>query len=199
MTLRRAAVIGLGLSFAFAAQAMAQGADPFGPPPPGFGPSSMHTGPATAPPMAGPPMSGPPSAPPAACMNAFLPLRQEAEKRAAAIKVAADHKADRGEICKLITRFSEAEGKFADYLVKNQAGCGIPVNIVAQVKSNHAKTMKTRTQVCSNNGPAGAQGPAGPQGPGLADALGLTRAPSASNTTIGKGGTFDTLSGNPIK
>jgi hypothetical protein len=198
MTLRRAAVIGLGLSFAFAAQAMAQGA--FGPPPPGFGPPSMQSAappPGSPPPGAAPPPGAPPGGPP--CMNDFVPLRQEAEKRAGAIKVAAQHKAERSEICKLITRFSEAEAKFAQYLEKNQTWCGIPAQIVAQVKTNHAKTMKTRAQVCSNSGPMGAQGPNIPPGPGLSDVLGTSRVPSASNTSTGKGGTFDTLSGNPIK
>lgn len=193
MTLRRAAVIGLGLSFAFVAEAMAQGA--FGPPPAGFGPPQTQA----APPPPGPPgqRPGPPGQPP--CMNDFVPLRAEAEKRAGAIKAAAARKAERSEICSLITQFSEAEGKFAKYIETNQSWCGIPPQVVVQIKANHAKTMKTRTQVCSNSGPMGAQGPNIPPGPGLSDTLGTNRAPSASNTTSGKGGTFDTLSGNPIK
>ena len=133
------------------------------------------------------------------CAADFVPLRQEAEKRAGALRVAAARKAQRNEICNLITRFSEAEGKFAKYVEANQTWCGIPSQIVAQIKANHAKTMQTRTNRSAATAAMGAQGPAIPPGPGLSDALGTNRAPSAANTTTGKGGTFDTLSGNPIK
>lgn len=187
MTLHRAAIAGVGLSFVFIAGAMAQGT---------FSAAPMQPGPMPPAPMQAAPQAPPPGgANP--CITDFVPLRQEAEKRAGALKVAAARKAQRNEICNLITRFSEAEGKFAKYVEKNQTWCGIPPNIVAQIKANHAKTMQTRTNVC--NGGMGAQGPAIPPGPGLSDALGTNRAPSATNTTTGKGGTFDTLSGNPIK
>lgn len=183
--LHRAAAIGLGLNLAFAATAMAQGA---------FGPNPL-AGP--APMQAAPPTGAPPGQPP--CMSDFVPLRQEAEKRAGAIKAAAARKASREEICQLITRFSEAEGKFVKFVVTNQSWCGIPPQVATQISANHAKTMKTRTQVCSGGGPMGAQGPQIPPGPGLADAIGTGRAPNATNTTTNKGGTYDTLTGNPIK
>jgi hypothetical protein len=191
MMFRRAALFGFGFILALAGEALAQAPDPFGPPPPGFGPGSTQPGPA---PMRAAP-TGPAGQPP--CMNDFLPLRQEAEKRAGLIKVAADRKADRKEICHLITRFSEAEAKFVKYVEANHTWCGIPQQVVTQIKTNHGKTVATRNKVCSG-GPIGAQGPSLPPGPGLSDALGLTRAPSAANTSTGKG-TYDTLTGNPIK
>lgn len=180
MRLRRVAVLGVGLALALIGEAAAQGA---------FAP--MQAGPMQPAPQAAP-QGGPP------CMNDFGPLRQEAEKRAGLIKAAAARKAERKEICNLITRFAEAEGKFAKYVETNQTWCGIPPQIVTQIKANHGKTIKTREQVC-NGGTFGAQGPGLPPGPGLSDALGTNRAPSAANTTTGKGGTYDTLSGNPIK
>ncbi len=184
--INRAAVIGLGLNLAFAGAALAQGA---------FGPNPL-AGP--APMQSAPPMGAPPGQPP--CMNDFVPLRQEAEKRAGMIKVAAARKASREEICQLITKFSEAEGKFVKFVEKNASWCGIPAQVATQVSSNHVKTMKTRTQVCSGGGPMGAQGPQIPPGPGLADAIGGGGpAPNAFNTTTNKGGTYDTLTGNPIK
>lgn len=189
----RAAMLGFGLTFVLAGGALAQAPDPFGPPPPGFGPGGGST-PAAAPPMRTAP-AGPPGQPP--CMADFMPLRAEAEKRAGLIKAAADRKADRKEICHLITRFSEAEAKFVKYVETNHTWCGIPPQVVTQIKTNHGKTVATRTKVCSNN-PLGAQGPGLPPGPGLSDALGLGRAPSAANTSTGKG-TYDTLTGNPIK
>lgn len=183
--IHRAAAIGLGLNLAFIAAAAAQG----------FPPGPMQPSPMAPPPMqAGPPPGGPPP-----CMNDFMPLRQEAEKRAGAIKAAAARKASREEICQLITKFSEAEGKFAKFAEKNASWCGIPPQAVTQIKANHAKTVQTRTQVCSGGGPLGAQGSQIPPGPGLADAIGTNRSPNATNTTTKGGGTFDTLSGNPIK
>ena len=142
--------------------------------------------------MQAPPMQGVPP-----CYNEFMPLRQEAEKRAAAVKAASERKAQRPEICQLITRFSEAEGKFAKYIEVNQTWCGIPPQVVAQIKANHVKTAKTRTQVCSN-APLTGQGPTLPPGPGLSDALGTNRVPDSNTTSTGKG-TFDTLTGNPIR
>jgi hypothetical protein len=189
----RAALLGFGLTLVFAGGALAQAPDPFGPPPPGFGPGGGAT--RAAPPAMQATPAGPPGQPP--CMAEFAPLRSEAEKRAGLIKAAADRKADRSEICTLITRFSEAEAKFVKYVEANHTWCGIPPNVVAQIKTNHGKTVATRKKVCST-APMGVQGPALPPGPGLSDALGLTRAPSAANTSTGKG-TYDTLTGNPIK
>lgn len=184
--IHRAAAIVLGLNLAFMATAMAQGA---------FGPNPL-AGP--APMQAAPPMGAPPGQPP--CMNDFVPLRAEAEKRAGAIKAAAARKASREEICQLITRFSEAEAKFAKFVVTNASWCGIPPQIATQINTNHAKTVKTRNQVCSGGGPIGGMGgPQLPPGPGLADVIGTGRTPNASNTTTNKGGTYDTLTGNPVK
>ena len=182
--IHRAAAIGLGLNLAFTGVAFAQGA---------FGPNPL-AGP--APMQAAPPMGAPAGQLP--CMNDFVPLRQEAERRAGLIKVAAARKASREEICQLITKFSEAEGKFVKFVEKNASWCGIPPQVASQVSTNHAKTVQTRNQVCSG-GPMGAQGPQVPPGPGLADAIGTNRSPNPTNTTTNKGGTYDTLTGNPIK
>jgi hypothetical protein len=194
MTLRRATMIGAGLVLVLTGEALAQvppgaGMMQTGAPPPQSGPPPMQAAPMGAPPGGG--------APP--CMSDFVPLRQEAERRAGLIKVAAARKAGREEICQLITKFSEAEGKFAKFVEANQTWCAIPANVVVAIKANHGRTMRTRAQVCSGNGAIGAQGPSLPPGPGLSDTLGLNRAPTATNTMTGKGGTYDTLSGNPIK
>jgi hypothetical protein len=189
--MNRAAAIGVGLNLAFMSVAMAQGTWPTGP---------MQAAPMQPAPMQASPLGPPGGGQPPPCMNDFVPLRAEAEKRAGFIKAAAARKASREEICQLITKFSEAEGKFAKFVVANASWCGIPPQVATQIQANHAKTMKTRTQVCSGGGPMGAQGPQIPPGPGLADAIGVGgRAPNASNTTTNKGGTYDTLTGNPIK
>jgi len=89
-----------------------------------------------------------------ACMAQFVPLRQEAEKRAAAIKASAESKAPREQLCVLFKSFSEAEAKVVNFLVANQGSCGIPANAVTESGANHEKTVKTRDRICSG-GPVG--------------------------------------------
>jgi hypothetical protein len=128
------------------------------------------------------------------CMADFLPLRQAAETRAAAIKKAADTHAPRPEVCKLFQSFAEAEGKAVAYVEKNQAWCGIPPPAVAQMKANHVRTLDTKTKICS----AGlGEGPTAPRGPNLGEALGVRALPTPETFSSGQG-TFDTLSGNPL-
>jgi hypothetical protein len=156
--------------------------------------SAQMFGPAMGPPGAqqfGPPMGPPPAqqgAPP--CMAEFVPLRQEAEKRAAAIKAGADRKAPREEICGLFKRFSDAESKVVKFLSANQATCGIPPQAIVESKANHAKTATTAERICSGGGVEGAK----PRGTGLGEALGVRAVPTPETTKNGKG-IFDTLSG----
>jgi hypothetical protein len=127
------------------------------------------------------------------CLAAFQPLRAEAEKRAAAIKAAAPrHQAP--ELCQLFGRFAEAEGKVVKYMEDKAASCGIPAQVVATSKTNHAKTLETKKKICSVT--------AAPQAdpkrnPGLGEALGMRSIPTPETTTTGSG-TLDTLTGNPL-
>lgn len=130
------------------------------------------------------------------CFNDFVPLRQEAERRAGAIQAAAKRKAPREEICKLFRNFAEAEVKVVKFVSTNQQWCGIPPQAVEQMKANHGKTVQTRDKICSSD--VGAVGvPQKPSGPGLSEALGTSRLP-APNTSSGRAGTFDTLTGNVL-
>jgi hypothetical protein len=126
------------------------------------------------------------------CMNDLAPLRDEAAKRGQAIKAGVERKVPREALCQLFTRFAVAEANFVKYIEKNAGWCGIPPTAVTQIRANHARTMKTKTQVCSTAGPGGA-----PAGPSLSDALGLDRPPPVTKRE--HGGTLDTLTGNPIK
>ncbi|HEX2655129.1 MAG TPA: hypothetical protein VHN11_15955 [Xanthobacteraceae bacterium] len=128
------------------------------------------------------------------CMNDFMPLRSEAEKRAAAIKAGTERKASRNELCGLFRRFSEAELKVVKYAEQNQGWCGIPPEAVATMKKNHVRTAEIEHKVCAPDPLGGAEKP---KGSGLSEALG-TRSfmPDASST--GRG-TFDTLSGSALK
>ena len=126
------------------------------------------------------------------CFNEIIPLRDAAQKSGEAIQAASKRKAPADEVCKLFNRYSAAEAKYLKYAEANATWCGIPANAIQQMKANHNQTQKIRRQVC-----AAAAAPR-PRGPSLSDALGTTAVPSASTTRTGRG-TFDTLTGNPLK
>ncbi len=135
------------------------------------------------------------------CMKGFLPLRQEAEKRGAAIKAASERRAPPEEACKLITAFSQSEVKMLSYIKANATKCGIPDNVGSQMQAGHKNTEGMRQKVCS----VAAQqqrggGGGGPMAaPRLSDVLGSSAAlPEASTARKSGGTTFDTLNGNVL-
>jgi len=167
----------------------AVGPGPAAPPP---GSTGMIVGPAAPGPATGPAMGPGPSAGMPPCMQQFLPMRAEAEKRAGVLQAGINKKKPPPELCHLFRSFSEAEDKVVKFAVANQAGCGIPPDAVAMMKKNHAKTNEVRDKVCSV-----AEKPAQPQGPNLGEALGFGSLPNAETTRAGTG-TLDSLSGNPL-
>ncbi len=123
--------------------------------------------------------------------NAFIPLRDDAQQKAAAVRAATEHKAERKEVCALVTRFATAEAAVVKFLEANKTWCGIPDEAVKAAKTGHERTLKFRTMACSE-APA-----AQPKAPTLSDAIGTPSVDSAANTKTGRG-TLDTLSGNPL-
>ncbi|MGE3869197.1 MAG: hypothetical protein AB7F51_06785, partial [Pseudorhodoplanes sp.] len=123
------------------------------PSPGGFG------GPPPAAGSFGPPQQGGGNA--QMCAQTFLPLRKEAETRAAAIKAASDRKAQRDELCQVFKAYVAAEGKVVKFVTENQANCGIPAEAVKMMKTNHGKSTNVRNQVC-NAARAGAPAPRAP-------------------------------------
>lgn len=129
------------------------------------------------------------------CLEKFAPLRSATEKAANAIKAATERgKPPAQEACRLLSNFYAAEAKMLKYMETNSFMCGIPPQAITQVKANHAQLAKVRKGACdaAKGGGGGAPPP-----PSLSDALGTTRVPDASTTRTG-GGTFDTLTGNPL-
>jgi hypothetical protein len=135
-----------------------------------------------------------PAGPQDDCMKAFLPMRQDAEKKGAAIKEASEHHATPDVACKLIKNFAASELKLLKYIETNQARCGIPPQVSEQLKGGHKNTEKMQAVVCT----AAAQGPRGPAGPTLSDVLGSPTVPEATAAKKSGGTTFDTLSGNVL-
>ncbi|MGP9810035.1 hypothetical protein ACTZWT_00835 [Rhodopseudomonas sp. NSM] len=132
------------------------------------------------------------------CMNDFVKLRQDAEKRGAAIQAAGKRKAPAAEACKLISAFSVAETKMINYVTTNAKKCGIPGEIADQLKKGHQNTTGMQKKVCDI---AAQQQQRGPAGPSLADVLGSSVAAPEANTSAKKygGTTFDTLNGNVLQ
>jgi hypothetical protein len=122
----------------------------------------------------------------------FFKLRDEAEKKAAAIKTANERKASPKEACVLFTAFSASQGKMLKFVNENGQWCGIPPNVIEQIKQGTAKVNEIRTKVCQ----VAAAPQQRPQGPSLSDALNAP-VPDANNIKTGRG-TFDTLTGSPL-
>jgi hypothetical protein len=126
------------------------------------------------------------------CVQDFGKLRDAAQKKATAIRVASEHKATAKEACGLFNSFSEAEMKMIKFASDNLTKCGIPPEILTTLKKGHAHTAELRTKICR-----AAEAPARAAAPSLSDALGSAAVPDASNIKTGRG-TFDTLTGTPL-
>jgi hypothetical protein len=152
------------------------------------GPGQANQAPAGGSPFAPPGAPNPMQPGASSICEQFPNIRGQAEKDASAIKAASDRKATREEVCAAFNKFMASEGRMVKFLETNRATCGVPPDAIKQVKTQHARTVQIRKQVCS-------AGPA-PQGPSLSDALG---APIISSEPPKPGrGTFDTLTGSPL-
>jgi len=149
---------------------------------------------APAPPTQGP--GGPGGAQAQACMNGFIPLREDAEKKGKLIKAAGDKHEGPDVACKLIKNYSAAEVKMIKYVETNSSKCGIPPQVADQLRAGHKNTDGLEQKVC---GMAEQMQKRGPLGPSLSDVLGTaSSAPEATASRKG-GSTFDTLNGNVLQ
>jgi hypothetical protein len=178
-----------GLIAAAEAQAQSPWPEPGAPvqaAPPAGGP--FGTAPAS-PFGAAPPPPQPPSRAQQVC-SAFPKLSEEAQKRGTAVGEAIKTHVDRKQVCALMNSFLTAESTVLKFLVDNQTLCGVPVQALNGAKAGHEKSLKFRTQVCSEDIGHG-------KPPTLSDAIKAPAVDSANNTKTGRG-TFDTLTGNPL-
>jgi hypothetical protein len=133
-----------------------------------------------------------PQAPPPAC-QALLSNRDEVNKHGQALQAAGQKKAPPDELCKLFKAYLTVETKMLKGLQQHSATCGVPAEIIKQVKEGHGKASEMGKKICD----VAAQGPR-QAGPTLSDALGATPlVPNASATKKGSS-TFDTLTGSPL-
>jgi hypothetical protein len=169
-------------------------------------PAPMSPAPMTAPspmmgsPMMSAPMGAPMGAPPGAggggsappCVAEFGKMREDVQKKGAAAKQASEKHVPREELCKLITAYSAAEQKWLKFTEQGVSACGIPSEIVTQLKQVHGRTEQAREKICAA-GPANAA----MAGPSLSEALGTSR-PTLETKRAGSN-MFDTLTGNAIQ
>jgi hypothetical protein len=133
------------------------------------------------------------------CMQGFLPLRQEAEKRGKLIKAASERHAPPDEACKLIGNFAQSESKMIKYVETHAAKCGIPPQISDQLKTGHKNTESMQQKVCAV-AQQQQQQQKGPSGPSLSEVLGSsTSLPTAPPVKHASGSVFDTLQGNVLE
>ena len=122
----------------------------------------------------------------------FPALREDVEKGAAVIKAASARKASREEVCPLFKTFALKEAKMLSFLETNMKLCGVPPQIIPNMKKNHAATLRIRDTVCS-------AAPVGPGAPTLSDALGGPIIADDQSAKVPGRGTFDTLTGNALQ
>lgn len=131
---------------------------------------------------------------PPPCVAKFLELRKDVEKRGGMLQAAGQRKEKPTpkEACGLFNAFTGAEAKMMKYAIANAASCGIPAQVIDNMKQANAKSNEIRARVCQ----VAAAGPPRPAAPSLSDAL---SAPVTNSNNIKTGrGTFDTLTGNPL-
>ncbi len=179
LPLRSASYLAAGLALALCPIATHSAWAQFPPPPPMMPGGSAGVAP-----------SSPPAGPPGGVQcNDFVNLTTEAKKRSDLVGAAVKNKAERKELCTLMTNFVTAESKVMKFLEDNKKWCGVPDQIIAASRAGHEKALKFRTAACE-------EGPH-PKTPTLSDAIKAPTVDSAKNTKTGRG-TFDTLTGNPL-
>jgi hypothetical protein len=124
------------------------------------------------------------------CVAEFGKLRDEAQKKAQAIQRAGQQKVPPKEACHLFNLFAAAEEKILKYVMTNKASCGVPDEVIKQIRTDHTRTSEIRTKICKV-----AEAPPRPAGPSLSDTV---TSPVPDSRNIRSGGTFDTLTGNPL-
>jgi hypothetical protein len=146
-------------------------------------------------PMLGQPQAQQPQQQSSPCVDQFVPLRQEVDKRFEATKAGIAKHGSAAEICNLLTKFSQAEAALMKFVEKNSATCPFPANMLENIKASNVKSEGYRKQACTaaTSGPAR---PGRPAEPTLSDALSPPPL-NKDNTSTGRG-TLDSLSGNPL-
>jgi predicted aspartyl protease len=104
--------------------------------------------------------------------NSFGQMKDDAEKKALAVRTAIQHKSERKEICMLVQRFYAAEGVMLKFLESNKTLCNIPEQAISNAEAGHEHTLKFQTAACA----------------GAVDTLNGHQLPVGTSPTVGTGG-----------
>jgi hypothetical protein len=132
-------------------------------------------------------------APPPACQQ-LLAMRDDLHKHGSALQAAGKKKAGPEEACKLFKAFLASETKMIKGLEQHSSLCGVPADLIKNLKASHANAEKQGKQVCEIAATGGK-----PAGPSLSDALGTTPTVPDSSAAKKGAGTFETLTGNTLQ
>jgi hypothetical protein len=80
--------------------------------------------------------------------DALLAIRDEWQKHGQAIKAANQKKADVRGACKLFRAYLNTEMKMLRMLEADGASCGVPPQVLQQVRGSHAKAQRIGQQIC---------------------------------------------------
>jgi hypothetical protein len=139
-----------------------------------------------------PPVGQPQQMPP--CIEDFLSLRQQLDKRFETVKTTLERKPTASEACSALTKFTQSEAAMIKFVEKNSGTCPFPPNLLPDIKAGNVKSEGYRKQACT--AAAAPAKPARPAAPTLSDAFGAPVA-GKDNTRTGRG-TLDSLGGNPL-
>ncbi|HET7678547.1 MAG TPA: hypothetical protein VFK79_00250 [Xanthobacteraceae bacterium] len=139
-------------------------------------------------PSVGQPQQKPP------CIDDFLSLRQELDKRFETVKTTLERKPTAAEACSVLTKFTQSEAAMIKFVEKNSGTCPLPPNLLQDIKAGNVKSEGYRKQACT--AAAAPARPARPAAPTLSDAFSAPVA-GKDNTRTGRG-TLDSLGGNPL-
>ncbi len=92
-------------------------------------------------------IGGMPAAPPQACQQ-LLTTRDEVQKHGMALRAAGQRKAGPEETCTLFKAFLASETKMIEDLEQHKSSCGVPDEVIKQLRASHMQVEKTAKQVC---------------------------------------------------
>src|SRR5262245_38046095 len=98
-------------------------------------PAAAQVGGAPRPPA--PPKAGT-TAPPPVCQD-LVRQRDEVARYGQAIQAASKKRANPAQLCKLLNAFTAAESRMLKTMEERRAACGVPPEVIAQVKEGHGK------------------------------------------------------------
>jgi hypothetical protein len=95
--------------------------------------------------------------PPPACQQ-LITVRDETQKHGQVLSEAGRRKAPPYEVCNLFKVFIASETRMVNGLEENAATCGVPLEVIKQVKAQYSKARQMAERVCDVAGQSTTRG-----------------------------------------